>query len=76
MTTGQVLILAVVVIVLGLVVHVIVVRNAAPDDPLIEESDEPLQVAGVKGGGERLSVARHLDMLRLRLADGHISYTD
>lgn len=67
-----------VIVVLGVVplVLVVVARQAAPDDSLVEEPDEPLEVARVEGCGERFSVARHTVMLRRAPRVRHIGYTD
>jgi hypothetical protein len=35
-----------------LVLVVLAVAKAAPDDALVEEADEPPQIAGVEGGGQ------------------------
>ena len=60
-----------------LLVLVVVARQAAPDDPLVEEADQPLKVARkLKAAASASPFLGITVMLRLRSRIRHIGYTD
>src|SRR5712691_4622216 len=53
------IVVVLIVVVVFPVLIVVVVRESAPDDSIVKQADKPLEITGVEGGCEGLSMGRH-----------------